>query len=261
MSHKVSCVILTYNEAKRIRIALSHAFEWADEVVVVDKGSTDETRAIAEQLGAKVAVINFSRQGHEDIAQVISFASNDWVWGFTPGEVPTKKLIETGLSMISDDVDLIMVPMHYYSFGVHSDESPWAGGHQPRLYNRMRIHFTGIAHDPLRAEKIAGIEKTADCYVLHQTHDSAESFIRSHADYMVNEAHNGTPEQVISRAYLAMGEWAGRLGSDPKLAAQSMGWRIYWLGVALHAWNLKNGDISKQYSQRAASLLEVDWKD
>jgi glycosyltransferase involved in cell wall biosynthesis len=59
---KITAVILTYNESARIRIALSHALIWADEVCVVDKLSTDDTREIAQSMGAKVFTIPFSKQ-------------------------------------------------------------------------------------------------------------------------------------------------------------------------------------------------------
>ena len=37
---KITALILTYNEEKRIRIAVSHALKWADEVCVVDIASS-----------------------------------------------------------------------------------------------------------------------------------------------------------------------------------------------------------------------------
>lgn len=256
---KITCVILTYNEASRIRIALTHALKWADEVLVVDKGSTDDTREIADQMGAKVAVMNFSLQGHEDNAQMAAFASNDWVWGFTPGEVPTRAVIEAGRELVSDVVDLIYVPMRYYSFGVHSIDSPWAGGYQPRLYNQRRVKFTGVAHSPIQAERIAQIQNPDQCYVLHQTHATAKDFMRSHADYMQNEAKNGTPDEVIARAEQAISAWVHRLNSQPALFPQARAWRLYWLGVALHAWERKSPGIPEEYRQRAAQALSEHW--
>ena len=49
----LTVVILTYNESSKIEnCILSAAF--ADEVIVVDSGSTDGTVEIAKKLGAKV---------------------------------------------------------------------------------------------------------------------------------------------------------------------------------------------------------------
>src|SRR5205823_2112576 len=49
----VSVVIPTLNEASNLPRCLDH-LQWADEVVVVDSGSTDDTKKIAEAYGAKV---------------------------------------------------------------------------------------------------------------------------------------------------------------------------------------------------------------
>ncbi|PYS41846.1 MAG: hypothetical protein DMF71_10500 [Acidobacteria bacterium] len=48
---KISATIITFNEAENIRAACE-SVAWADEIVVVDSGSTDATRDIAVGCGA-----------------------------------------------------------------------------------------------------------------------------------------------------------------------------------------------------------------
>lgn len=52
--HTISLVIPCYNEEKGIAFVLRDRLEIFDEVVVVDNGSTDETAAVACELGARV---------------------------------------------------------------------------------------------------------------------------------------------------------------------------------------------------------------
>lgn len=256
---KISCCILTYNEAERIRTALSHAFKWADEVCVIDKSSTDETRAIADEMGAKVYVIPFSKQGHEDMQTYASFADNDWLWCFTPGEVPTKGLIEYGKSLVSDDLDLIRVPLLYYSFGIHHEKSPWSWSLQPRLYNRKRVIFSGQAHNPIGAERCKNIDPTDKRYVLHQTHSDALSAIRAHADYAINEANHGTTEEAMKRAQAWISRFDEAFRNEPSLAPQAFMWKIYWLMVMLHVWQRQAPDVKALYKARADFLLKEEW--
>ena len=59
---RVTVTIITLNEAAHIADAIDSA-AWADEVIVVDSGSVDETLAIARAKGARVV---FALGGHEE---------------------------------------------------------------------------------------------------------------------------------------------------------------------------------------------------
>jgi (heptosyl)LPS beta-1,4-glucosyltransferase len=50
---KITAAIISFNEAENIRAACE-SVSWADEILVVDSESTDDTVAIAEQCGARV---------------------------------------------------------------------------------------------------------------------------------------------------------------------------------------------------------------
>ena len=51
---RLSCYIITFNEEKRLARTLNKIKDVADEIIVVDSGSTDNTVEIAEKDGAKV---------------------------------------------------------------------------------------------------------------------------------------------------------------------------------------------------------------
>jgi Glycosyltransferases involved in cell wall biogenesis len=60
---KVSCYIIAFNEANKIRPAIESVIHWADEVILCDSHSTDGTAEIAESLGARVVQIDFEGFG------------------------------------------------------------------------------------------------------------------------------------------------------------------------------------------------------
>ena len=62
---KLSVAILTFNEAANIRRTLQ-SVAWADELVVVDSGSTDETLAIAREFNARIFVEPWKGYGATD---------------------------------------------------------------------------------------------------------------------------------------------------------------------------------------------------
>lgn len=73
----ISVTIITLNEEKNVRRAIMSAL-WADEVVVIDSGSTDRTVEIAKSLGAQVEVRPWQGYGpQKNYAQ--SVAKGPWV--------------------------------------------------------------------------------------------------------------------------------------------------------------------------------------
>ena len=62
---KISVYILAYNEADKIAAAINSVL-WSDEIIVVDSDSTDNTVAIATNLGARVVQISFQGSGSQN---------------------------------------------------------------------------------------------------------------------------------------------------------------------------------------------------
>lgn len=91
MKEKISIALITYNEAKIIKQCLEK-LHWADEILVVDSGSTDDTVAICETMGAKVIYHAFENFGVQK-QFAIDHTKNDWVLSLDADEVLSDALI------------------------------------------------------------------------------------------------------------------------------------------------------------------------
>src|SRR5882762_3071908 len=81
---KITAAIITFNEAENIRAACE-SVTWADEVIVVDSQSTDETRTIAAKCGAQV--INREWRGFALQKQfAVDQGSHEWVFSLDADE-------------------------------------------------------------------------------------------------------------------------------------------------------------------------------
>ena len=88
----LSVVILTKNESLRLRDCIE-SVRWADEVLVVDDESTDQTVAIAQSLGARVLRRKMDIEGrHRNWAQ--QQAAHEWVLSLDADERVTPELAE-----------------------------------------------------------------------------------------------------------------------------------------------------------------------
>lgn len=86
----VSAVLITFNESTNLASALD-ALNWCDEILVVDSGSTDDTREIALSRGAKVITRPFQGFGPQK-QFAVSQARNHWVLCLDADEVLSPEL-------------------------------------------------------------------------------------------------------------------------------------------------------------------------
>lgn len=76
--NKISVYIIAYNEGEKIRDAINSVL-WADEIVVADSFSQDNTAAIAEEMGARVVQIPF--RGFGDLRnRAMEACTHEWIF-------------------------------------------------------------------------------------------------------------------------------------------------------------------------------------
>lgn len=93
MQTKLSVSIICLNEAGIIDECLRQAARVADEIVIVDSGSTDQTLEIAEKHGAKIFHqdwLGYGKQKNFALAQ----CANEWVLSLDADEVLTDELVQ-----------------------------------------------------------------------------------------------------------------------------------------------------------------------
>ena len=91
MKSKISVFIITFNEEKNIAKCLEK-LHFADEIIVVDSASTDNTVAICKKFNAKVIYNDFENFGKQK-QFALNQCNNDWVLSLDADEVLTDKLI------------------------------------------------------------------------------------------------------------------------------------------------------------------------
>ena len=97
----ISVTLITLNEEKNIERALQSLSDFED-IVVVDSGSQDRTRELAEQLGARVFSEPWMGYGaQKNKAQ--SYAKNDWVLNLDADEVLSEELRDEILNLVKNN--------------------------------------------------------------------------------------------------------------------------------------------------------------
>jgi FkbM family methyltransferase len=265
---KITFLMGCFNEESRIGDMLEHAVQWADEVLILDKGSTDNTRSICSRFGPKVRFVEvpFSPQGHGDVVAAARIANNDWIWFGTCSEIPTKKLVTEAKEIIynNPDLELVYIPRKIYSFGCDIPDSPWGIGKYPFLVNRSRVVITNTIHNnfhPRNHSKTAEVTYSETCCVHHFTHATAKGYLSAMAQYFEAESERPEQAEIIENALKNL---SGRKDLESLLGTDSFGlecaWRSYWLGVALHGWEkIRNVNVIERYAEQRKQLLRKEW--
>ena len=97
----VSVIMITLNEAERLAATLQ-ALQWAQEIIVVDSGSTDGTLAIAHQWATRVEHRAWTGFGDQK-NHALSLASLPWVLSIDADERVTPELAQEIQAFISQD--------------------------------------------------------------------------------------------------------------------------------------------------------------
>jgi (heptosyl)LPS beta-1,4-glucosyltransferase len=167
----ISAVLIVKNEAKKLSECLK-SLHWADEIVVLDSGSSDNTRAIAEEFSAKVFV-NTDWQGFGvQRERAASCATSDWIFMIDADERVTPELSASVLAAVQQVPAIWFVNRLCWCFGrfiKHSGMHPdWVPRLYPRnraIYDATRVHERLVNNQKLPEQKLSG-------HLLHYVYDS-----------------------------------------------------------------------------------------
>lgn len=180
----LSVTIICKNEEKNIGDCL-RSVSWADEIIVVDSGSTDKTLEIANKYTDKV----ISREWTGYTSQrnfAINEAKNEWIFPLDADERCTIELKDEILSVINNpntSENGFRIPRKSFFLNHWLKHSGWYPGYQMRLFRKEKSSVADrLVHEGYEVEGKTGILKGD---ILHYT-------VSSISDYMSRVNHYST---------------------------------------------------------------------
>jgi glycosyltransferase involved in cell wall biosynthesis len=171
--------MITRNEAADIGDALA-SVTWADEIVVVDSQSTDETVAIARRYTDRVVVREWS--GYVDQKNyAASIARHDWILSLDADERVTPQLArEIKATLAGPEHAAYRIPRVTWHFGRWIRSTDWYPDYQVRLYDLRSAHWTGrYVHEALASDGTVGqLNQELQHYAYRDLGDHLETLDR-----------------------------------------------------------------------------------
>ncbi|MBT6577656.1 MAG: glycosyltransferase family 2 protein [Campylobacteraceae bacterium] len=180
LKNKLSVVIISKNEENFIEDAVKSA-SFANEVLILDSGSTDRTCNISKKLGAKVEYqewLGFGKQKQK----AVELASNDWVFVLDSDERFTSDLQKEILKLLSNpEKKGYFVPRLNNFWGKDIKSCGLYPDYSLRLFNRNSGRFNDReVHESVIIEGEAGYLKN---HMKHLAYDNIEQFINKQNKY------------------------------------------------------------------------------
>ncbi len=144
----LSVIIIAKNEARNIRRCLE-SVAWADEIIVLDSGSSDETPSIAKEYTSLVYSTDWQGYGVQK-QRALNYATQDWVLNLDADESvsePLKKDIQRVMREGIVDACRIPIQMHFEGKPLHHSSSP---SRHARLFRRKDARFSeDLVHEKI----------------------------------------------------------------------------------------------------------------
>ena len=251
-SPRISVCMIAQDEGRRIALALE-SVQWADEIVVIDGGSTDDTVRIARNLGARVQEHPWPGVFAIQIQRSVDATTGDWVFRLDADETVTPELAQQMRAAVARDdaSDGFRVRRANYFLGRWIRHGGWWPDPQLRLVRRNRVAVRGApGHETLHTDGSIGDLTGAITHDTHPTVDAALSRVERYSAHLapdrarrkrIRPVHIFThPFAAFFRKYFVQSGW--RDGSHGFLiAAIHAGVK---LAVYAKAWEIQRSAVS-----------------
>ncbi len=154
---ELSVVVITLNEAANIDDALA-SVAWADEIVVVDCGSTDDTVERARRHTDRVSHRDWTGYGAQK-DHATELASHDWVLSLDADErISSELAAEIRTLLAQDPPDRgFRIPRTTWYLNQWIRTTDWYPDHQLRLYDRRVAGWSSsLVHESVRVDGPVG---------------------------------------------------------------------------------------------------------
>lgn len=221
----LSVIVITKNEAHNIKACLQSVL-FADQIVVLDSGSTDDTVELALKMGAEVSEEQDWKGFGVQKNRALSLARSDWVLSIDADERITDELqAEIQMALAAPAFDVYSFPRLSSYCGQYMRHSGWYPDRVVRLFRREVARFTDdLVHERLVSHSRVGMLHSR---LLHESFmnfetvlDKVDRYSTAGAQSLFSKGKTGTLGKALGHGlwafvrtyFLRLGFLDGRMG-------------------------------------------------
>ncbi len=171
---RLTAIVLTLNEQHHIAECVK-SLQWADEVLVFDSYSADDTVAIAQHYPVRVLYRRFDDYAQQRNAALEAVGHTDWVFFVDADERATPELAAEIRAVIQANPGPVgyYVPRHNYIFGRLTLGAGYYPDYQMRLLQHGRARYERPVEEIARLDGPTGHLQNV---LIHYNYDSVAQF-------------------------------------------------------------------------------------
>jgi hypothetical protein len=267
LREKLSAVVVACNRAPLIGTCL-RALAFADEVIVVDKSSTDDTPAIAARYADRVITVPWSPTVEETRAFAVAQCAHGWIVCLDDDEclsIEAIRFIQEELTAPSADIYGLL--WRHYILGVHDEAAYYWPEHQIRLFRRGAVTFNATVHNGtvLHSDKLLRVPPESGVAIHHLSHQDVAQWIEKTNRYTSrrDRQHVADDGQSLARfAHVRIDHWLSLTrnvspGGYPEAVAVLRA--TYDLVDRLKVWEEERGLDGAMELQRTCATLDAGY--
>lgn len=176
---KISVVINTLNEEKRLPKAISSLKGFANEIIVVDMKSTDKTVELAKKAGA--VVYSYNRIGYVEPARNfgIEKCKYNWIFILDADEwIPKTLKIYLKKEIKKNKANFFRIPRKNIVFGKWMRHTGWWPDYNIRFFKKGTVSWNEVIHSiPVTTGVGFDLPAERDLAITHNHYSSLEEYI------------------------------------------------------------------------------------
>ncbi|MCY4472438.1 MAG: glycosyltransferase family 2 protein [Kistimonas sp.] len=201
----ISVCIIAKNAMPRIKDTLE-SVKWADEIVVLDSGSTDDTVAVSKEYTKHVYQTDWPGFGVQ-FQRAMDKGSSDWLLSVDADEVVTPELKQEILDAIRGagaGVDAFAMPRRSHLCNTRIFHSSWYPDYVPRVFRRGAVRYTTDLVHPRPV--VSGALRKLRSDLLHYPYDTVDALQEKAAFYSTLWAEDKYSKGKRASLRLALGK-------------------------------------------------------
>ena len=265
---KISAFVISYNRATILGTCL-RGLAFADELIVVDKSSTDGSRAIADAHADRVITVPWTPTVEETRTLALSLCRHEWILFMDDDECLSPEAGERIRAELANPRgDIYAFPLRHYILGRHDERAYYWPEHHVRLFRRGAVSFSRTVHAGIVRHSRRSIAFSPDdgICIHHLSHPDVTGWIEKANRYTSRPDRAGVaagPDGFAAFAHQRIDHWMARTHDhtpDGYPAAAALLRAVYDMIDAVKTWEADIGLDGSSLFQQTCSDLELAYE-